>query len=655
MINQYSIKERLNHLMKPGTDLKTCSGNALSMGSIKRPRFDSSTQNYFHTIRAWAIPKKTPRVYEVDAFSAISTKIGSLYAKFLKDIISNKRKLEDHETVMLTKECSARIQNKLPPKLKDPGSFTIPCTIGEVYFDKVEKFIFPADFLILDMEEDKDVPLIFSRPFLAIGRALIDVQRAEFDSCYQVDIIDKAVQETFLLHGPSDAYETNPPYTRKKHFEELGTRNKKPLPSIQRPPVLELKQLSPHLKYAYLGESDTHPVIISNTVSEMEEEKLLRVLRENKTAIGWIIVDIKGISPSLCMHKILMEENCKPSIESQRRLNPNMKEVVRAEILKLLDARIIYPISDSAWISPVQVVSKKGRITVIPVAPEDQEKKLGKRPLYGAGRHFKGVRNFLGHAGFYRRFIKEFSKITKPLCNLLMKDVTFEFNENYLTAFNTLKEKLMTTPVIVASDWELPFELMCDASDHVVGTELLAVVFAFDKFRSYLVGSKVIVYTDHVALKYLLTKKDAKSRLIRWVLLLQEFDIEIRNKKGTENVVADRLSKLEPGETEDLVDINEIFPNEQMLRVDEAPWYADIVNYLASSIPPPDCSSHQRKKFFAELKYYFWEDPILYRRGADQIERSWQVEVSNRQLKRILEVTVNSSRKDWSKKLDDAL
>ncbi|XP_022899548.1 uncharacterized protein LOC111412914 [Olea europaea var. sylvestris] len=212
------------------------------------------------------------------------------------------------------------------------------------------------------MEEDKDVPLILGRPFLATRRALIDVQRgqlilrlgeeqisfnvfkamklpAESDSCYQVDIIDKAVQETFLLHGPSDAYEaciaqsqsiqsesfevetcarflkTNPPYTRKRHFEELGTGNTKPLPSVQQPPVLELKQLPPHLRYAYLGESDTLPVIISNTVSEVEEEKLLRVLRENKTAIGWTIADIKGISPSLCMHKILMEENCKPSIE----------------------------------------------------------------------------------------------------------------------------------------------------------------------------------------------------------------------------------------------------------------------------------------------------------------------------------------------------
>ncbi|XP_022858988.1 uncharacterized protein LOC111379777 [Olea europaea var. sylvestris] len=156
-----------------------------------------------------AIPKKTPGVYEVDVYSAISAKVDSPYHK---DIISNKYKLEDHETVMLTEECSARIQNKLPPKLKDPWSFTVPCEIGELYFDKALYDLGATDFLILDMEEDKDVPLILGRPFLATGRALIDVQRgqlilkleeehisfnvskamklpAEFDSYYQVDII----------------------------------------------------------------------------------------------------------------------------------------------------------------------------------------------------------------------------------------------------------------------------------------------------------------------------------------------------------------------------------------------------------------------------------------------------------------------------------
>lgn len=265
----------------------------------------------------------------------------------------------------------------------------------------------------------------------------------------------------------------------------------------------------------------------------------------------------------------------------------------------------------------------------------------------------KGVRSFLGHAGFYRRFIQDFSKITKPLCNLLMKDTHFDFNDECLAAFQNLKEKLISAPVVVAPDWELPFELMCDASDYAVGVvlgqrrnkvfhviyyasktlndaqlnyattekELLAVVYAFDKFRSYLVGSRVIVYTDHAALKYLMKKKDAKPRLIRWVLLLHEFDIEIRDKKGSENVVADHLSRLELGRPDESMDINEIFPDEQLFGVETTPWYADIVNYLAKSIPPPDYSAHQRKKFFTDLKYYFWEDRVLYRREANQIIR----------------------------------
>ena len=167
--------------------------------------------------------------------------------------------------------------------------------------------------------------------------------------------------------------------------------------------------------------------------------------------------------------------------------------------------------------------------------------------------NIKGIYNFLGHAGFYRRFIKDFSQIARPLMNLLAKDAPFEFTDECLTAFHTLKKALISAPIIQPPNWLLPFEIMCDASDYVVGAvlgqtkdkkhhaiayasktlsgaqlyytttkkELLAVVFAIDKFRSYLVGAKVIDYTDHDALKYLLTKKDTKPKLIRWVLLLQ--------------------------------------------------------------------------------------------------------------------------------------
>ena len=176
----------------------------------------------------------------------------------------------------------------------------------------------------------------------------------------------------------------------------------------------------------------------------------------------------------------------------------------------------------------------------------------------------KGIRSFLGHAGFYRRFIKDFSQIAKPFSNLLVQGIPIEFDSQCLHAFSVLKDKLVSAPIVVAPDWSFPFELMCDASDFAIGAvlgqkrekifqviyyasrtlndaqlnyattekELLSIVFAFDKFRPYLIGNKVVVHTDHSAIKYLITKKDAKPRLIRWVLLLQEFDVEIKEKKA---------------------------------------------------------------------------------------------------------------------------
>ena len=224
------------------------------------------------------------------------------------------------------------------------------------------------------------------------------------------------------------------------------------------------------------------------------------------------------------------------------------------------------------------------------------------------------VRSFLGHAGFYRRFIKDFSKVSRPLCNLLAKDVPFIFDDSCLMAFEKLKQLLTSSPIIQAPNWSLPFELMCDASDYAVGAvlgqrvdriphviyyasmtlndaqlnysttekEMLAVVFALEKFRSYLIGCKIIIFTDHAALKYLLTKKDAKARLIRWVLLLQEFDLEFKDKKGTENVVADHLSRLHFDTITEPLILNESFPDEQLMSVEVLPWYADIVNYLVT-------------------------------------------------------------------------
>ena len=199
----------------------------------------------------------------------------------------------------------------------------------------------------------------------------------------------------------------------------------------------------------------------------------------------------------------------------------------------------------------------------------------------------------MGHAGFYRRFIKDFSKLSKPLCNLLEKNSTFDFDDVCLQAFNAIKEKMISAPVMTVPDWSQPFEVMCDASDFAIGAvlgkkrdklfrakyyarqtlnearlnytttekEMLDMVFACDKFRSYLIGTKVIVFADHAALRYLFGKKDAKPRLIRWILLLQEFDLEVRDKKGSENSVADHLSRLEQEEVRPNLVIQEAFPD----------------------------------------------------------------------------------------------
>ncbi|GKE88465.1 reverse transcriptase domain-containing protein [Tanacetum coccineum] len=154
---------------------------------------------------------------------------------------------------------------------------------------------------------------------------------------------------------------------------------------------------------------------------------------------------------------------------------------------------------------------------------------------------------------------------------------------------------------------------------------MFAVVYAFEKFRPYLVLSKSIVYTDHSALKYLMNKQDAKLRLLRWVLLLQEFDITIRDKKGSENLAADHLSRLENPHKDVLEnkDINEDFPLETLgvISSESTPWFADFANYHPGNFIIKGMSTQQKKKFFKDVKHYFWDDPYLFRTCADQIIR----------------------------------
>ena len=343
--------------------------------------------------------------------------------------------------------------------MKDPSSFTIPCSIGKYEFKKalcdssvsinfmplsvvqrlslgeltptavtlqmadksmaqpdvlvkVGKFIFPVDFVIMKMKEDTQVPLLLGRSFLATGAALIDVQKSELtlrmenevvhfnlnrsldhpdvdaESCMAVEnnsLLSVELNSDCILQHSINEIEMNFQYLENLDCEILPSNlvNKETVSSInensqdevcsQKQKTTEqeasaegltLKELPSHLKYEFLEPEKRKPIIISIALTEAEEQKLLEILRKFKEDIAWSIEDLKGISPSICMHKILLNDNTKTSIEHQRRLNP-VKEVVRKEVLKWLNAGFIYAISDSSWVSLVHVVPKKGGFTMI--------------------------------------------------------------------------------------------------------------------------------------------------------------------------------------------------------------------------------------------------------------------------------------------------
>nr|GEW52488.1 DNA-directed DNA polymerase [Tanacetum cinerariifolium] len=363
-------------------------------------------------------------------------------------------------------------------------STTRPAGIAEDVFIKVGKFHFPTDFVVVDYVVDPRVPLILGRPFLMTGRALIDV--------YGIDDIELDLEgdirllEELLNNDPS----SSPLPPKELSLEKIKTVKS----SIDEPPKLKLKDLPSHLEYAFLERTDKLHVIISKKLKDEEKFALLKVLKSHKREITWKISNIKGIDPRFCTNKILIEDDFKPTVQHQRRVNSKIHEVIKKKLIKLLDARLIYPISDSPWVSPVHCVPKKGGMIVI----ENEDNEL--IPT----RHVPKV-----HDGHLSRYDRE--------------------NDGVL--------------------------------------------------------SKTIVYMDHSALKYLLAKQNVKPRLLWWILLLDEFDVIIRDKKGEENLAADHLSRLENPHQDELEkkEITETFPLETLGMIAffgdlSTPWFVDIAN-----------------------------------------------------------------------------
>nr|GFA64518.1 reverse transcriptase domain-containing protein [Tanacetum cinerariifolium] len=310
------------------------------------------------------------------------------FAPMFKKLLNNKDKLIELTKTPLNENCSAVVLKKLPEKLGDPGRFLIPCDftgldnclaltdlgasinlmplsiwkklrlptlndtkmvleladrtiskptgVAENVFVKVGKFYFPADFVILDFVSNPRVPLILGRPFLSTAHALIDVYEGEITLRHDD-------QSPTLKCGDTPSI----------FYNNLESLNKVVEPNNQleedEPPEVELKELPPHLEYAFLGDNGKWPVIIAKDLSSNEKTALINVLKTRKKAIPWKLTDIKGIDPEFCLHKILLAEDYSLKVQSHRRVNPKIHDVIKKEIEKLLDAGLIYPISDSPW------------------------------------------------------------------------------------------------------------------------------------------------------------------------------------------------------------------------------------------------------------------------------------------------------------------
>ncbi|XP_040931853.1 uncharacterized protein [Gossypium hirsutum] len=522
---------------------------------------------------------------------------------------------------------------------------------------KVNELIFLADFYAIKMEEDNTAgssDLLLGRPFLSTASTKIDVRSgtltmevdeeivkfnvydaishpSEILSINCVGMIDSLVDETF-----ESTYEDKSEY-RTDDYEFVNTllspSEIKFLPSVVQAPDLELKPLPEHLKYAFLGKDQMLERLAGNT--------------------HFCCLD--GYSS-------FFQIPVAPEDQEKTTFTCPFGTFVCIEFNLVLNYEKWHFLVDKGLILG-HIVSSKG-IEVDKVKIDI----INSLPYPSTVRE---IRSFLGHAGFYRRFIKNFSKIAEQLCELLQKDKKFEFGPKCKEAFDTLKQKLVTAPIVQAPDWNYSFKIMCDASECSVGVVLGQKIAKEPHVIRY--ASKTLDAAQ--TFRYLIAKKEAKPRLIRWILLLQEFDIEILEKKGCENLVAYHLSRIK--NPFDNVPIKDEFPDESLFSTKaHYPWYADIVNLLTTGSLPTDLACSVKDKLRQEARFgipralisdrgtHFCNKvmkALLSKYGvhhciltAYHSQTNGRAEVSNREIKSILEKIVWPNRKDWNLRLNNA-
>nr|GEY82024.1 retrovirus-related Pol polyprotein from transposon 17.6 [Tanacetum cinerariifolium] len=539
------------------------------------------------------------------------------FTSTLKALIENKEKLSEMARTPVNEHCSMVLLKKLPKKLGDP-----------------------------DFDADPRVPLILGRSFLKTERALIDM----FEGELTLRVGKEAI--TFNLDQTS-RYSANYSDMTAKRIDVIDMAFDEPL-------VAEIKELPPHLEYAFLEGDNKLPVIIAKDLSVEEKTALITVLKSHKRASlgSFLISRDQEKTTFTCPYGMFAYRRmsfglCNAPGTFQRCMMEIFHDMIEKTMEVFMDDFFVFGNSYQSCLSYLERMLKRCEDTSLCLNWEKS--------------HFM-VKEVLG-----QRQDKHFRPI-----HYASKTMT-EAESKY-----TMTEK-----------------------------EMLAVVYAFEKFRSYLILNKSIVYTDHSALKYLFQKKDLKARLLRWVLLLQEFTSKVIDTKGAENLAVDNLSRLENPHQNvlDPKEINESFPLETLNLVStrgnqSTLWFADFVNYHAGNFIVKGMSSQQKSKFFKDVKHYFLDDPHLFKICAYQIIRrcvsgqesvdilkdchsgptgghhrpnytarkvmqkygvthrlatpyhpqiSGQVEVSNRSLKRIPKRAVGENHASWSDKLNDAL
>nr|GEX92132.1 reverse transcriptase domain-containing protein [Tanacetum cinerariifolium] len=515
------------------------------------------------------------------------------FALTIKILLTNKDKLFKLTKVPLNENCLAMLLKKLLEKLGDPGKFLIPCD-----FPGMDVCHALADLDVIDIACEEFV------------QDVLDFQYNPKSSNPTL------VSDPLILEN--DFYPFQLPPIDLKLVEETKAKS-----SVEEPPELELKELLSHLEYAFLEDSNKLPVFIAKDLKDVEKEALIKVLKSHKRAISWKIFDIKGIDLRFYTHKILMKEDYKPAVQSQRRVNPKIHDVIKKEVIKLLNAGMIYPISDSPWVSPIHCVPNKGGMTV--VANENNELiptwlVTGWRGISKSLLIPKTRKKQLSHA-----FTEPSPTVACPLACVM------------------LPKKLTEAPILVVPDWNLPFELMCDASDFTIGAMLNTI------------SGMTPVYSEFVRIKFdvvFMGKKLLKSSKLTMRDLLGAIMVPISQRRRQGKISQrDEMpqNNIQVCKIFDVwgIDFMGPFPSSKGNK-----YILVAVDYLskwveAKALPTNDA----RVVVKVMIKYR-----VTHRLAtAYHPQTSCQVKVSNRGLKRILERTVGENRTSWSDKVDDTL